>query len=275
MAKRTPERTPEEQKERNALERDFFETYYEVERKKPRWMDYDKYSNAELEKWIADLNDLRAKKPRDDDDDYDYRDHLDTQDDDDNEVYRQDMIRRTNRLPNNHWKQYSHDADDQEEEPLHPWYDADEKEDFFVRHLGMGKGAKLRQGASPRAKRSLSDGKTVTVTESELKQLVGEAVANNLRRLLRESDTNSESGTNIPDAKSVVAFTKKFDQQIEKMIKEVRALADEGEKLIDPNLMNHPEGGTRNEWVIFRVGMLRTISNSLATTFERVRRYLG
>lgn len=107
------------------------------------------------------------------------------------------------------------------------------------------------------------------VTEAQLKKLIGEAVAKKLATL------NEESGVQVPDAKGVVAFTKKFDDLINKMIEETRALADEGEGLIDSNLMNHPEVGTRNEWVITRVGMLRTIANSLATTFERVRRYIG
>lgn len=108
------------------------------------------------------------------------------------------------------------------------------------------------------------------ITEKDLKKLVNEAVAKKLASLLKE-----ESGTQVPDAKNVVAFTKKFDDHITKMIEETRALADEGEGLIDTNLMSHPEVGTRNEWIITRVGMLRTIANSLATTFERVRRYLG
>lgn len=110
------------------------------------------------------------------------------------------------------------------------------------------------------------------VSEEQLKKLIHEAVAKKLAVLKEES---GEEGTLVPSAKNVVAFSKKFDDLMTEMIEKTKALADEGEGLIDTNLMNHPEVGTRNELIIGKVGMLRAIANSLATTFERVRRYLG
>lgn len=116
------------------------------------------------------------------------------------------------------------------------------------------------------------------ITEQELRALIDEAVAQKLSalkegKLLKEADDpKSEPGTMVPSAKAVVAFSKKCDDLITKMIEEIRKLADDGEELIDPNLLNAPETGSRNELVIHRVGMLRTTANGLATFFERVRR---
>jgi hypothetical protein len=105
------------------------------------------------------------------------------------------------------------------------------------------------------------------ITETELKKLVKEAVDKKLATL------KEDAGTDVPSAKGIVAFTKKFDDFLTKTIEEARKLADDGEALIDSNLLNHPEVGTRNEMVIHRVGMLRTIANGMSTFFERVRRF--
>lgn len=105
------------------------------------------------------------------------------------------------------------------------------------------------------------------ITEKELKKLVAEAVEKKLANL------KEDSGVEVPNAKAVVAFAKKCDDFITATIVEARKLADEGETLIDPNLLNAPETGTRNELVIHRVGTLRTIANGLATFFERIRRF--
>lgn len=109
------------------------------------------------------------------------------------------------------------------------------------------------------------------ITENDLRKLVNEAV----KKKLQEASDTAEPGTVVPSAKSVVAFSKKFDDLVTKMIEDVRTLADEGEALIESNLTNHPEVGTRNELLIGKIGILRAIANSLATTFERVRRYIG
>lgn len=115
------------------------------------------------------------------------------------------------------------------------------------------------------------------ITEQELKQIVSEAVTKKLTeaglvksKTLKEA---SESGTSVPDAKAVVAFTKECDDLISEMIEKIKALADKGEELIEPNLLNAPETGTRNELVIQRVGSLRTMANGLSTFFERMRRF--
>jgi hypothetical protein len=86
--------------------------------------------------------------------------------------------------------------------------------------------------------------------------------------LLRE-----DSGTEVPNAKAVVAFAKKCDDLITETIVKFKDLADDGEKLIDSNLLNAPETGTRNELVIHRIGTLRTIANGLSSFFERIRRF--
>lgn len=109
------------------------------------------------------------------------------------------------------------------------------------------------------------------ISEQELKQIVNETVARKLKeaKILSEA----ESGVAVPSAKSVVAFTKKCDDLVSEMIEKIKALADEGEELIEPNLLNAPETGTRNELVIQRVGSLRTMANGLSTFFERMRRF--
>lgn len=109
------------------------------------------------------------------------------------------------------------------------------------------------------------------ITKEELSKLVTEAVARKIDAL-KEGILKEDAGTNVPSAKAVVAFTKKSDDLIIDMIEKVRALSDEGEALIDSNLLNHPEVGTRNELLITRVGTLRTLANSLSTWFERARR---
>ena len=121
--------------------------------------------------------------------------------------------------------------------------------------------------------------KNTRITEQELRSLIGEAVAKKLAhlkesgKLLKEAeDMKPELGVQVPSAKAVVAFSKKVDDFITKTIEEARKLADDGEELIEPNLVNAPETGTRNELVIHRVGTLRTIANGLATFFERIRR---
>lgn len=105
------------------------------------------------------------------------------------------------------------------------------------------------------------------ISELELKKIVNEAVSKKLANL------KEDSGTEVPNAKAVVSFAKKCDDAIIETIDRFRKLADEGETLIDPNLLNAPETGTRNELVIHRVGTLRTIANGLATFFERIRRF--
>jgi hypothetical protein len=116
------------------------------------------------------------------------------------------------------------------------------------------------------------------ITEQELKQIVSEAVAKKLTEAgLVKSKTSlreaSDAGTSVPDSKKVVAFTKECDDLITEMIEKIKALADKGEELIEPNQLNTPETGTRNELVIQRVGSLRTMANGLSTFFERMRRF--
>lgn len=106
------------------------------------------------------------------------------------------------------------------------------------------------------------------ITNTELKKLVQEAVDKKLATL------KEDAGTDVPSAKGIVAFTKKFDDFLTDTVEKAHALADEGEKLIDSNLLNAPEVGTRNEMVIHRVGMLRTIANGISTFFERVKRFV-
>jgi len=107
------------------------------------------------------------------------------------------------------------------------------------------------------------------ITQSELKKLVQETVDKKLATL------KEDVGTEVPSAKGVVAFVKKFDDFLTDTVVKAHELADEGEKLIDSNLLNHPEVGTRNEMLIHRVGMLRTIANSVSTYFERIKRFIA
>lgn len=110
------------------------------------------------------------------------------------------------------------------------------------------------------------------ITQNQLKKMISETVAKKLATL-KEAD-EKDNGMAVPDAKDIVAFTKKFDDHFTDIIVKTKALADEGEALLRTNLTNHPEVGTRNELVIQRVGLLRSMANSLSTTWERVRRYM-
>ena len=81
---------------------------------------------------------------------------------------------------------------------------------------------------------------------------------------LREArGEGSEVGTGVPDAKKVVAILKKFDDLIEDTIKKARDLADEGEDLIQTNLLSHPEVGTRNEILKNRSKTARNVVKSV------------
>ncbi len=112
------------------------------------------------------------------------------------------------------------------------------------------------------------------ISQEQLEKMIKEAIAKKLSPLKEEArGEDSEVGTGVPDAKKVVALLKKFDDLIEDTIKKARELADEGEDLIQTNLLSHPEVGTRNELLKNRVGMLRSMANNLATTFERVKRF--
>jgi len=128
----------------------------------------------------------------------------------------------------------------------------DSEFDLMPKHQGMG-----------RVKEEMK------ITESELKALIGEAVKKRLASL-KEAP---ESGTSVPNGESVASFIMEFNSHINKMIEDTKKLADKGEALIETNLLNHPEVGTRNELLIQHVGMLRSVANSLATIFERIRRF--
>lgn len=128
----------------------------------------------------------------------------------------------------------------------------DTEYDLMPKHVGMGK-----------------MGESMKITESELKALIRESIAKKLA--LKEA--SGEPGTNVPNGKAVADFVMEFKAHINKMVEDTKSLADKGEKLIETNLLNHPEVGTRNELLIQHVGMLRSIANSLATVFERIRRF--
>lgn len=134
----------------------------------------------------------------------------------------------------------------------------DEPHDLLPKHIGMGKLGKM--------------GESMKITEQELKALIGEAVAKKMASL---TEAKGEPGTDVPNGKAVAEFVMDFSSHINKMVEETKALADKGEALIETNLLNHPEVGTRNELLIQHVGMLRSISNSLATVHERIRRFGG
>lgn len=89
-------------------------------------------------------------------------------------------------------------------------------------------------------------------------------------RNLREA---AENGAEMTSAKDMTAFMKSFDDMIEKSIEDARKLADEGEDLLKANLLKSAEAEVRNEIVKYRVGMLRTMANNMATVFERVKRF--
>lgn len=222
--------------------------YKELHGVRPRHVDWSTRSDQDVKDMYTDLLNQMDPDPVDDYylDDSDYSDRL-TGDDEEphgwDSPYDQQVADRNAELRN-------------AEREL----GYDEPEDKLPKQMGLGRAGKARQEGVMR------------VTESALKKLIHEAVAKRLRVLKEES---GEEGTLVPSAKNVAAFSKKFDDLMTEMIEKTKALADEGEGLIDTNLMNHPEVGTRNELVIGKVGMLRGIANSLATTFERVRRYLG
>lgn len=134
----------------------------------------------------------------------------------------------------------------------------DDPHDLLPKHIGMGKLGKM--------------GESMKITETELRSLINEAVA---KKMASISEAKGEPGTDVPNGKGVAAFVMEFSSHINKMVEETKALADKGEALIETNLLNHPEVGTRNELLIQHVGMLRSISNSLATVHERIRRFGG
>ena len=76
----------------------------------------------------------------------------------------------------------------------------------------------------------------------------------------------------VPDGKKVVALQKDFDAFIEETIEKAKKLADDGEEILRANVLTSPEVATRNEIILTKVGMLRSIANSLSSNYERMRR---
>lgn len=109
------------------------------------------------------------------------------------------------------------------------------------------------------------------ITEQELKNLVNEVVAKKIANI--KEAAAGDPGTEAPSAKEVVSFMKEFDDFLTETVEKAHKLADKGETLIKENLLNTPETGTRNEVIITRVGMLRSMANGVSTFFERVRRF--
>lgn len=110
------------------------------------------------------------------------------------------------------------------------------------------------------------------ISREQLETMIKEALEERLKTGSGLTEV-AEPGTEVPNAKDMVAFLRKFDVLIEKAIDDARALADSGEELIQTNLLSHPEVGTRNELLKNRVGMLRAMANNMATVFERIKRF--
>jgi len=113
------------------------------------------------------------------------------------------------------------------------------------------------------------------MTKLELQTLINEAVAKKVDALktlssLKEEKIEKKKGdkTEEATAKQVVAFTKKFDDLVTKMIEDSRSLADAGEEL----MKNGEDAKLKNEILLHRVGLLRGIANSMSTVFERCKR---
>ncbi len=94
------------------------------------------------------------------------------------------------------------------------------------------------------------------ITKKELSEMIKEEVSTAL----------------VPDGKKVVALMKDFDDLIEETIEKAKKLADDGEEILQSNILGSPEVKSRNELLKTRIGMLRGIANSLSTTFERMKR---
>lgn len=110
--------------------------------------------------------------------------------------------------------------------------------------------------------------------EKMIRETIGEMTNEDKLTNLKEArGTGSEVGTGVPDGEKIASFMKSFDKLIEDTILKTRELADQGEDLIQANLLNHPESGVRNEFLKHKVGMLRSMANNLATVFERVKRF--
>jgi len=111
------------------------------------------------------------------------------------------------------------------------------------------------------------------MTKLELQTLINEAVAKKLDGLkasLKEEKIEKKKGdkTEEATAKQVVAFTKKFDDLVTKMIEDARSLSDDGEEL----MKNGEDAKLKNEILVHRIGLLRGMANSMSTVFERCKR---
>lgn len=110
------------------------------------------------------------------------------------------------------------------------------------------------------------------ITAEQLQALINETLEKHLANQIQLQEA-AENGTEMTSAKDMTDFMRSFDKLIEKSIEDARKLADEGEALLKANLLKNAEAEVRNEIVKYRVGMLRTMANNMATVFERVKRF--
>jgi len=136
-------------------------------------------------------------------------------------------------------------------------------------------GANNPQKQAPGQPTNSRMGESMKITKEQLTKIVNETVKAKLTSILTEAEApKPEPGTSVPNAKAVTAWLGKIDALFLDIVERSKALADEGEGMIQENLLNAAETGTRNELIINRIGVLRSVANNLSTYWERMRRYL-